>query len=237
MQSVDKNDVDIKKLFVWKKSYDILDSMGKEKLTVWFRVVGDADLNKARASALRKSAQVRKEFKDENSPTYLTYFPDFSDFTKEDLIKLVMAASTTPITRLALQEVVTPYPIEPSSESDLEAQENFQKEVDEWGNKRSTDLQTFITDEFTKLEENLKLQSEEYLIKEYKRLIVAEVCENEMIKEFRELCVFYSCYKDEELTERLFDTFEDFSNLPEFYKKQFVELYREMEISTDDLKK
>lgn len=146
-------------------------------------------------------------------------------------------ASTTHLSRLALQEVQTPYPVEPKSDADLEEMEKFQKEVDEWGEKRNADLRAFIEEEFSKLEKQLREKSKEELIAEYERLIISGVCENEMIKRFREMCTFYSCYKDENVSERLFKNFEEFENLPEFYKKQFVELYQEVEMGTDELKK
>jgi len=237
MQSVDKNDVNISKLFVWKKRYDIEGINGEDKLSVWIRVVGDADLNKARVYALRKSAELRKAFKEDDSYARLIYLSDMSDIPEDNIIQLILVASATYVTRQALEVVQTPYPVEPNSDADLELMEKFQSEVDGWAQKRNDDLKKYIEEQLEKIEKELKSKTKDELVKEYEKLVIASACENEMIKSFREMCVFYACYLDENLTEHLFQNFEDFENLPEFYKKQFVDLYREVEINTDELKK
>lgn len=237
MNTVDKADVDISKLFIWRKQVTIVDESDKEKLKVWIRVVGDADLNRARTYAIRCSAEMRKALKDEDNELRYTYIPDYSDLDKTTLIRLVMVASTTKLTREAMAEVDIPYPKEPQSEDDLEALEQFQKEVDEWPEKKNAAIRELLTTYLTELEQRLQSLEIEDLIKEHTRLTIADVCENEMIRKFREMCTFFSLYKDKELKKRLFQSFSEFEDLPEFYKNQFITAYDNIEIGSDELKK
>lgn len=237
MNTVDKADVDISKLFTWRKQVTIFDKNQKESIKVWVRVIGDADLNRARTYAIRRSAEMRKALKEEGNELRYTYIPDYTDMDKNTLIRLVLLASTTQITRDAISEVDIPYPVEPRSEDDLEALEAYQAEVDSWPERKNAAIREAVTAALTELEKRLQELNEEDLIKEHTRLVIADTCESEMIRKFREMCTFFSIYKDKDLKKRLFQSFEEFENIPEFYKNQLILAYDSVEIGSDDLKK
>jgi hypothetical protein len=58
-----------------------------------------------------------------------------------------------------------------------------------------------------------------------------------MLNKFKEMSVYLGTYKDSEFKERLFKDFEEFENLPNEIKTQFLDNYSVLEISGEDLKK
>ena len=80
-------------------------------------------------------------------------------------------------------------------------------------------------------------QSKEKLYKQYEDSVIAELCETEMNKRYREYCTFSGLYKDDKYKERLLATFDKFDNLPTEYKQQFMDEYLGLELSMDQLKK
>ena len=136
MAPVEKNDVDIAKLFYWSKESAIADSHGNILAKIWIRLVGDADLNIARVFALRKSAELRAKLKDPESDEHKAFIQDVSIVEKSNLIDTVVGLSLRGISRNAYKEINVPIPKEPDSDAPLEKQEKFQKEVDEYPKKR-----------------------------------------------------------------------------------------------------
>ena len=66
IMEIEKNDVDISKLFNWGKAFEIVGEDGVVDV-VYMRVLGDADINKARVFALRESAKLRRALRNPDS--------------------------------------------------------------------------------------------------------------------------------------------------------------------------
>jgi hypothetical protein len=117
--NIEKGDVDLSKLFHWGKQFEITDRFGKKVMDVYLRLVGDAELNRARIFAIRKSSELRKKLKEENSEERLVFIPDL-DENKQDLIDRISVLKIKEFTQAASKEVSIPLPKEPKSDAPLE---------------------------------------------------------------------------------------------------------------------
>jgi len=233
--SIDKNDVDISKLFSWNKKYTI--EVNKDEYNIYIRLVGDAELNRARVYALRKSAEMRKKLKDENSDERLAYLPSIENLDKDAIINGLTLMNTKKFTAEAMREIKFNLPKEPNSESPLEEKEKYQEEIDSFPKVRDLEIKNYVKERLEEKIKELKAKSKEVLFDEYLKGLVEQVCESEMLTAFREMCTFFGSYKDKEFKHRLLDNFEDFQNLPAEIKSQLIDNYISLEIDFDTLKK
>jgi len=237
MKEIDRGDVDISKLFNWGKKFRI-DIPGRNKtMNVFVRLVGDADYNRATVYARRRSAELRKILKDENSDERIGFIPDITAFSKEVLVGTLLLFYTKEATLIAIREVKLDLPIEPKADSSLEELEKYQLELDEYPSKREQAIKDFVNKKIDEKKLELDGKDNEPLYKEYIRMAINQICEAEMFTRMREMCVYLGTYKDEDYTERMFKSFDEFDNLPENIKNQFITFYSAMEIDGDDLKK
>lgn len=233
----EKNDVDISKLFIWGKKFEIVDKNEETQSTIYLRLLGDADVNRARVFALRKSAELRKKLRDPNSDERLIYIREFDDITKEELISYSVMFSMREISNKAIREVKVPSPKLPKSNASLEKMEKYQKEVDDYPNKVNEALKVYITKETDKLKVVLEKQTKEELYSQYITLLTEEFCEQEAVRAYNDMELYLGCYKDENYTERAFSSFEEFDNQPTDLKTQLRAAYQSIRLGMDDLKK
>ncbi len=233
----ERNDVDISKLFQWGKQVIIKDKQGNDFFTCYLRLVGDAELNRARIFALRKSAELRRKLKEKDTEERLAFVADFESVDKERLIQLIIYLSSREISMRAVENIDIPFPKEPPDDATLEEQEKYQKEIDDWPRIREDKIKAFIEAEMKKMESSLQEKSKEDIYKVYEDSAIADLCENEMANKFRQMCVFLGLYRDEKFKERMFNDFDTFDNLFPEFKQQFLEEYIRLELSTDELKK
>lgn len=237
MKSIDKNDVDVGKLFNWGSKFEILDSKENILLEVYIRIVGDAELNRARVYALRRSAELRNKLKDSDSDERIAFIPNIETLDKENIVETTLLYLVRDITMDTIKEIRPPLPVEPSSDSSLEKQENYQKEIDEYPKKKDSLVRERVEQILELKRQELLGRDMEVLYKEFERSIINQLCEDEMITKFREMCAYLGIYKDINFKELLFSDFKEFENLPKEIKDQFLDHYNTLEISGEDLKK
>jgi hypothetical protein len=235
--SVEKNEVDISKLFHWSNKFEIFDKYSNKVTDAYMRLVGDAELNRAKVLAVRASKDLRKKLKQVDSDERVVFVPDFDEITKEQVIELVLMLMIKEFTQESMKEVILPIPIEPHSESSLETQEKYQEEIDNYETLRQDKIRDSVNKKIDAYRANLQNWEDYPLKKEYERLLINDLCEQEMIKSFRNWCAFFGSYSDEDYKKPFFDHFEDFINLPTEIKDQFLSNYQTLEISIDYLKK
>lgn len=236
-KDLERNDVDISKLFVWSKEFKIESTILKEPLTVYIRLVGDAEINRARVFALRKSAELRKQLKDENSDQYFALIADIDDLDEEQLISYLLLNDTRDLYTRILKEIEIPKPKELNSEASLEDQEKYQLAVDNYPRNLHEAVIKKMEKELKNLEESFKKKPKEELYKLYKKSVINIACETEMFSSFKGMCIVFGTFKDEELKEAFFGSYKELENLPSDVKQQFVDAYDSLEISMDNLKK
>jgi hypothetical protein len=236
--TIEKNDVDLSKLFNYGDKFSITDRSGKEVVVAYIRLVGDAELNKARTFALRCSAEFRNKLKDVTSEENKAYMlGDYSDIKDNELVDMIASYSYQRLAKEALKEATVSVPKEPVSDAPLEEQEKYQKEVDNYPIKKMNAVKEKVEELLEELKKVLKKMKREELIKEYETVYINSICEQEMLNKFREMCAYFGCYKDKHYKNKMFSSYETFSNVLPEIKKQIIENYSSVEITSDELKK
>jgi hypothetical protein len=237
MKSLEKNDVDISRLFHWGDVLEINNLMGETVIRIYMRVIGDADVNRARVFALRKSAEMRKRLRDPKSDEHLAYLPDFDTVNKEDLVESLLLMRIKDVTSQSTRSLEFKIPLEPDVDASLEEQEKYQKEMDDWPDKVDKMLKKAITKSMDKERERCMALTEKELIKEYTQATIERLCENEMFSAFQDICVYFSCYRDKKYKTKMFKSVEEFQNLPSEIKEKIVDFYNSLAIDLESLKK
>jgi len=236
---VEKNDVDISKLFGWGRVFEIVDPTEntEEIVLVYMKLLGDADLGRARVHALRKSAELRRKLKDENSDERVAWVRSIDEVEVGDLVNLITIFSGREISQNARAKVKLPTPKPPKSNAKLSVMEKFQKEVDEYPEKKTKLIAEAIEKEVNELKKKLEAKSKEELYREYVKQLTDEFCEREAMEAFENMQVFLGCYTDDTYKTKFFSEFNDFDNLEPTIKQQFKDAYRSIDIEMSELKK
>jgi hypothetical protein len=235
MKDIEKNDVNISNLFVWGAKTTIPTNKGEKD--IWVRVVGDADISRARVYALRKSAELRRKLKDLDSDERMAMIPEFDADSKEQAIELLLNLRIKEITDDALDDVEIVYPKEPASDASLEEQEEYQASVDNFPKYVEKQTRKAVETQVEKERERIKNMSMEGLEELYVNTLVNQLCETEMYQAFQDKTVFYACFTDENYTSPLFSDFEMYLNLPLEIKEKLATFYGTLTLDIDTLKK
>jgi hypothetical protein len=235
--SPERNEIDISKLFNWGKEVSIVDNNGKDIMKVWLRLVGDSELNRARVFALRKSAEMRLKLKDLDSDERLAYIPDKSVVEKDNLVSYILYVQSKNFASKASASINIPFPKEPDSGAELEEQEKYQKEIDDYPKKVEEAMSNLISKDVEAEKVRLDVLTFDELYKLFENYTINDTCEKAMLEAFREQCAYYGSYKDKKYEIKLFKNFEQFLNLPTDIKNQFTSNYETLEIGTEELKK
>jgi superfamily I DNA and/or RNA helicase len=202
------------------------------------RIVGDADINKARVFGLRRSSQMRRELKTEGSAlrdAFIAELPEFSD--KESLIQSILILGAGEINRQAINATDVPEPKVPKSDAPLEDMEKYQEEVDAYSEKYQKELEK-NTRKIEKQEyKRLEKKEIDELYKIYEGYVIDRLCSVEMADKYYEMCIYLGTYKDPEYKKLAFESFEQFENSPKELKNELLNAYRNLELGMDDLKK
>lgn len=234
--NAEKNDVDISKLFNWGGKVTITDDYGNPLMDVYIRLVGDADLGRARVFGLRSSAELRKKLRTEGSDERVGLLPDYSLLEIENIVEMVIASKMREYADKLSEKLNFPFPKEPKSDSSLEEQEAYQKEVDEWPTKR-TELLSKELDQFIEKErKSLLKKSRDELGKTLDESLIDNLCQEEMYVKFMAMCLYLGTFKDEKYSRKVFHSAEEFENLPSAIKTQFLNFYNSLDIRAEELK-
>ncbi len=237
MITPEKNEIDIGKLFSWGKKFDLFDEKGKSVMTYFMRLPGDSDINRARVYALRKSADRRRELKAEDSDIRIAFIAEKDLLTAEELRSFIMLYRTKDLYLKATRETDVAFPKEPGDNATLEEQEKYQEEIDDYPNKVEEVVKEKLIDIVKREEKNLAGRNFEDLYTEYEQYAINEICENEMIKKYKEICIFFGSYTDDGYSKRVFKSVEEFQDLNVKVRQQFFDHYEFLEVDIEDLKK
>jgi hypothetical protein len=236
MTIVEKNDVDLSKLFMWSKECELTGVSGKP-VKVYIRLLGDADINRARVMSLRKSAEYRKALKDPDSDERIAFIPDAADFDKENLADAIIAYTMRDTTKKAMREVVIPRPKDPGSDATTEQLEKFQAAVDEYPKVREKAIKDIMEKLILARRTELLAKEHAELAKIFDAVIINELCEQELTDRFKEYCIVFGTYADKKFTKRFFNSIEELSELPGDLKIKLMEEYALLEVDAENLKK
>lgn len=238
MKEIDKNDVDISRLFRWSKEIPLSDPFTGTAMSVFIRLVGDADMNRAKAYGYRKSADLRKRLKTPDSDERVIFLTELDSFTEEEALRqAVMLLELPEYYQEALKVVDVKEPKEPKAEASLEEQENYQLAVDEYPNKYSKEVERLMIEAREDRREELLKLSKDALYTLYENTVINRLCEEELKEEYYKMCVFLGAFLDEDFKKRAFTDFNEFENIHPQLKVILKQEYQNLELGTDLLKK
>lgn len=236
MESIDEFDVDISKLWKWKKEILINDENGEILFKGYLRIPGDADVNRARVASLRESAKLRAMLKDkDNFDRYAYILP--VELIEENLLDYVLGLSLREYLSNIDKEIDLPIPAKPDEDAPTEEHEKYQIKVDNWAKERLAKINELAEKERNKLEQKLSKLSLEELYKIYEEKAINLFCDSLVAEVFTDYCIFYGLYKDGQFKKRFFENFEDFDNLPTWVKDRLRLEYSNLSLNYEELKK
>ena len=233
--NVELNDVDIAPLFVWSKEFEVV--WDDNRVPVFMRILGDADLNRSRVAALRKSAELRRRLKDINSDERLAFIKDIDDLSTDQLTAVIAVFSMRELSEKAQAKMKIKAPKQPRSDAKTSSHERYQAEVDSYPDRRQKELRSLLETEVNSLKKALESETKEFIYGKYVSIMIDEMCEQELLREFKSQCCYYGSFKTEDLSDKLFSSYEEFSNLQTDLKQQFLAEYAKLELNGEELKK
>jgi hypothetical protein len=234
--SPEVSDVDISKLFEWRTDITILNSSGEE-LNAYMRLVGDAELNRARIKGLRASADLRKKLNNVNSDERIALVPSLDSIDKENIIELLIILNMSKYREPIEKEIRIPFPKEISSDASLEEREKYQKEIDDYPDKRMDMIKKALDKRVNSERKLYNKKSIEELLSEYEKLLISQMCEAEMNNTFIGYSIYFGTFKDEGFKYKLFESFDEYNNVPTYVKDQLFESYIKLQLGISELKK
>jgi len=235
--------MDLENLFKFTRELPILNEkgeqvvIGKKKLVLYQRIIGDAELTTARKKALKASRILRKELATSESENAQALIPDYNEVDDDTLVRMIILADSLDIRRLANSRAQKPKePKKLKSDASLEQQEEYEHAMEEWPKKVSEAIDKEITSiielrtaELNKLDRDAKL-------KLFIESTIEGLCRTEMLRIFNSWCTYLGTYADKPMTQRAFKSFPSFDNASSELKEQVIRGYVELDISGEDLK-
>ena len=226
----------IENLFRWNRETPIVDTKGAQIGKVYQRLCGDADIQKARITALRYSRELRIKLKNKDSDEYLAYVDGYNDLNKEQLTDLILFNEIMTIREKVEKDFNFPFPKEPDEEGTTEDWEQYQELQDTYESRRLDKLNEKLTKEIQYRREELSANSMEFLQEAVILTKISGLCENELKVRFMEMVTYLGTFRDKKMKKRAFSSFTDFLDAPDILKNQLMEGYNSLEISSINLK-
>ena len=237
IREVDKNDVDISELFKWNKEVEIEDAYSNFKVKFYMRLLGDADLGRARAYAYRNSSELRKNLKEQGSDERTSLLAEPGDFVETDVImKSIEILRITDMYQSAMKNINIPVPKEPAGD-ELEKWEDYQEKVDNY----ATEFKAGVDKEVERLKkidsDYLAGKNREELYKIYENEVINKLCQEEMNNKFYDMSIFLATFKDDKFKTPAFKNFDTYDNIRPALKERLKEEYQKLEMGIEILKK
>lgn len=238
-REIDKNDVDISQLFKWKIRVNLYDPFTDTTAYVYLRIVGDADLNRAKTYGYRKAAELRKLLNTEGSDERLAFLAELEEYKNDTsiLAKSIILLEMTDMYQTAMTNVTLLEPKEPKSDAPQEKWEEYQTEVDSYPDRFAEATMEELKKLQTARKRSLGKMGIEKLYKIYEETVINKLCEEELTSSYYHMCIYFGAYKDENYKERVFSSFEEYENAHPDLRDRLFHEYRELEIGTSILKK
>jgi hypothetical protein len=230
-------------LFKWRGKLEIKDNKGEvvlvndKPLIIYQRVVGDADLIRARKQALKASGGLRRDLRDKTSDSYIAMIPDYEALDDETLGSMILLSEALDIRTKATAIAEKPKePREPDSDATLEQQEEYETAVESHTRAIEEAIQEKSKELADKRIEELKGIPREKLVKIFMSTVVDSLCRSEMLRVFNSWCAYLGTYKSRRMKARAFSSYAAFDNASPELKSQILDSYIGLEFGGEDLK-
>jgi hypothetical protein len=229
--------LNIDDLFKWKGQVEITDDQGNVIETLYQRVIGDADIQRARFAALKASKALRKDLKNPESDEYLVNIPLRGELPLEELIAVIIYSKAQELRKKAEEKIQEERVKEPRSDASLEKQENYIEELEQTRKEYDEALYEEIRKQAEKIEADLNTKSYDEVFDLYVAESIELLCRFRMVTTFDEYATFYGTYKDEDYKIRRFSSLEEFQDLATRIKDRLIRNYKLLELNLVDVKK
>ena len=231
-------------LFKWSHDWLMLGLNGQpleteegKEVRVYQRVIGDADLQLARETALRAAALQRKKLEEDSSLDRASLVPNYTYMDKGEITALIILTELHEIRRKADRELVFPYPEPPSSSATLEEQEQYQEAIDTYFERREKELKELIQDKVEMRKKELRKLSKDQLRVVHETAAIESSCRDVFLSILNEFMAYRGTFLDPEFIKRAYPSFNAFRNASPIAKRQIIANYANLELKGDQLKK
>lgn len=231
----------IKDLFTYKKDVVVRNRAGKEG-TVWVKLLGDSDLNKAYRAARIVSQAYREALRDESTEEYMDQVLPIVKQSREELITMILDAQRNRVTQLAYVNVnreelikIEDVAEEPDAPT-LEEQEILDKKLDEQNKEFEKRIDEYIEDNMTRLKTETEALSDAELVEKAKEEMINILPLQVFYSEINAQKAFRGTYTDKNCTARVFTNVEEFHDFDTQGKSALIGAYLDLEINGNDIK-
>lgn len=218
------------KLFNFKKTVVV------HNITFYMRIVPDSVVEDARSKALLEARKMRRALRDPNTTEYLVYLDVLSDFTDEELQNLIAVNASRDVMRQFIQS--TPRPVlEPLGDNPTqEQQEEYVAAKDKQEEDYFNELEEYMKAWRETFTAGLEARDRKYWEFMARRFQTDATCEQVFTDFFEDYIVGSSLYTDDKYKTRLFESPEEYKQLPSDIRQELRTKYQELTVSTDDIK-
>lgn len=191
--------------------------------TVYLRTLSDWETRQRTEAALIASTKKRRELRDPETMAHATYVEPINFASEEELRNTISALESRHIARDVVDEMPTPYIPFPDDASLEERQDVVDKreKAEETAQKRRKKA---IEARAKKVRKGLAKKKKAHLLERCKTAQINAQALVAYVEAFNRQGVFYSCFKDENRTERFFESPEEANSLPPIiYEKLLAE--------------
>jgi len=237
-------------LLKWRTSVILLDQNQKpildeknQPVTVWLRVIGDDDLDKAHRAARLTSSTIRKELKDTKSALYRDRVAPIKDASKEDCEAVVLQYRISNLeaearANVEREDLVTLEQVAIDADAaTLEEQEKLDAEIQIQEERYEVAVKDYIETRTEIIKAELASMSLEDIRKAGMDEISGVIALSEFFNELMEQKIFRGSFTDKACKERAFDDIEEVKSSASTIRQQLFEAYIELEYSPDQVKK
>lgn len=235
--------MNLENLFKWNRELEIKNEdgttakIGNKRVILYQRIIGDAELGRARKSALRASRGLRAKLRDESTDERIAMVPDYQDLTETELRNAVILAEGFQIRREAIDTAPQPkLPRELGSSATLEEQEEYEAAQEEYDKAVAKAIDDKAKELIDRRSEELLEIDKETLANNFVNAAIDSLCQGEMLRVFNSWCAFYGTYSDKAMKKRAFKNFDSFDNLSTQLKDQVIGGYTLLQLNGGDLK-
>lgn len=217
------------KLFKWKTVVEF------EGSKFPMRVVSDQVVDDARRYALIESRKLRRNLRDESSDDFLIHLDPLRDLDVDDYINVILFAAIRETMRTYMQNNPRPVMEALPDDATQEQQEEFEAAKEVRDEQYIADMQEYVKAWQEDFKTTLESKTRNQLETLARRYRTDAICEEFFTGVFEEYIVSSSIYTDEKYREKQF-TLEQFKNLPIALRSKLVDAYRNLAITSDDVK-
>lgn len=226
----DSNDVLAKLLTGWVKETEF------NGTKVYLRVANDALVSDSRRTAVYHSSQLREKLRNSESEESKVFFYALRDITRDSMINAIIGSKVqeevTKFETVTIKRIVE----SPNDTATPEQLEDYEKELEardsEYIQARIDHLNEWEQKQLKKYEK----YTDEKLLELCREALIDVECINKTNREMLDRIVAASVFRDASYKQRVFDSYEEFSAIPDKIKDFFIAEYLDLRVASNSIK-